>query len=232
VGGFGQPAMAGVCTQHTHDHKHTHAHTRAAVWAPHTRLVHAELLGHLGPGLPREDALELHIQLLLLLQARRRTQQRRRRGAAVAAAHAHGHACPHTVCACVCGLAWPVLAACGDTPAHTPIHAHTHTQAHGHPQRTWMSRSFSTTSSVLPMSRFCSVWIFWIISYVDGSLPSSLRHLRAGCGRARGCGWQRTRGDRGSACVARQPQLTCRARHVAERVLQAPTPARRSTCAR
>lgn len=42
---------------------------------------------------------------------------------------------------------------------------------------TCISRSFSTTSSVLLMSRFCSVWIFWIISYVLGSLPSSLRHL-------------------------------------------------------
>mmetsp|Transcript_12291 Transcript_12291/g.30039 ORF Transcript_12291/g.30039 Transcript_12291/m.30039 type:complete len:279 (+) Transcript_12291:616-1452(+) len=39
----------------------------------------------------------------------------------------------------------------------------------------WISRSFSTTSSVLAISRFCSVWIFWIISYVDGSDPSSLR---------------------------------------------------------
>ena len=38
-----------------------------------------------------------------------------------------------------------------------------------------MSRSFSTTSSVFAISRFCSVWIFWIISYVDGSDPSSLR---------------------------------------------------------
>lgn len=41
-----------------------------------------------------------------------------------------------------------------------------------------MSRSFSTTSSVLLIRRFCSVCIFWIISYVLGSLPSSLRHLQ------------------------------------------------------
>ena len=26
------------------------------------------------------------------------------------------------------------------------------------------------------MRRFCNVWIFWIISYVAGSLPSNLRH--------------------------------------------------------
>ena len=38
-----------------------------------------------------------------------------------------------------------------------------------------MSRSFSTTSSVLAINRFWSVWIFWIISYVAGSEPSSLR---------------------------------------------------------
>mmetsp|Transcript_22332 Transcript_22332/g.44987 ORF Transcript_22332/g.44987 Transcript_22332/m.44987 type:complete len:251 (-) Transcript_22332:136-888(-) len=38
-----------------------------------------------------------------------------------------------------------------------------------------MRRSFSTTSSVLAMSRFCSVWIFWIISSVPGSEPSSFR---------------------------------------------------------
>mmetsp|Transcript_67708 Transcript_67708/g.181072 ORF Transcript_67708/g.181072 Transcript_67708/m.181072 type:complete len:279 (+) Transcript_67708:249-1085(+) len=40
----------------------------------------------------------------------------------------------------------------------------------------WMRRSFSTTSSVLAMRRFCSVWIFWIISSWLGSDPSSLRH--------------------------------------------------------
>mmetsp|Transcript_11850 Transcript_11850/g.37909 ORF Transcript_11850/g.37909 Transcript_11850/m.37909 type:complete len:691 (-) Transcript_11850:385-2457(-) len=40
----------------------------------------------------------------------------------------------------------------------------------------WICRSFSTHSSVLAISRFCSVWIFWIISYVAGSEPSSLRH--------------------------------------------------------
>lgn len=39
----------------------------------------------------------------------------------------------------------------------------------------WMRRSFSTTSSVLPMRRFCSTWTFWISSYMAGSLPSSLR---------------------------------------------------------
>lgn len=44
-----------------------------------------------------------------------------------------------------------------------------------------MSMSFSTASSVLAMSRFCRAWIFWIISYALGSLPSSLRHLQ-GCG--------------------------------------------------
>eukprot|EP00760_Papus_ankaliazontas_P014379 PhM_4_TR16074/c0_g1_i1/m.94363 len=33
----------------------------------HGVLVHVQLLRHLGPGLPRKDALELHVQLLLLL---------------------------------------------------------------------------------------------------------------------------------------------------------------------